>query len=116
MIVVDHCFMRLFGIDFDVRLRGEKLSGGLGVKTKGSLFKDFLIPDTICTLKNHVYKVCCFCYALLKSARIFPVEAIVEKLSMVKQFACVADGGVEGEERQPKSLHPFCITLNNGQG
>ena len=45
------------------------------------------IPNNIiCTLKSPVYEVCCLCYALSKSARNFPIEAIVKKLSMVTEF------------------------------
>lgn len=56
--------------------------------------KDFLISDITCSLKSHEYKVCDSCYAPLKSARLFPIEAIVKRLSMVKQSTWVVDGVV----------------------
>ena len=61
-----------FGIDFD---EGEKLAGKLRVKTKdprGTSINDFSIPDIIiCTLKSHVYEICCFLLCAFEICKVF---------------------------------------------
>lgn len=62
-------------------------------------------------MKSHVYKVSDSCYAHLKSARLFPIEAIVKRLSMVKQSTWVVDG-VVGLGTQAKVFVSVLPTLN----